>query len=123
MLTISHGKKETDIASVKSEFWKNKQGECMKRMHRVLSSFSRGSKNARLNQLMFRNLKTVETNANGTSGYVIKSGKNSGEILGHLKKEAKKFQLKKMRYGKDNLSFQKIDFKLLKKIKDQNGFY
>ena len=48
----------------------------MKRMHRVLSSFSRGSKNARLNQLMFRNLKTVETNANGTSGYVIKSGKN-----------------------------------------------
>ena len=39
----------------------------MKRMHRVLSSFSRGSKNARLDQLMFRNLKTVETNANGTS--------------------------------------------------------
>ena len=63
----------------------------MKRMHRVLSSFSRGSKNARLNQVMFRNLKTVETNANGTSGYVIKSGKNSGETLGHLKKEAKKF--------------------------------
>ena len=91
MFTISHGKKETDIASVKSEFWKNKQGECMKRMHRVLSSFSRGSKNARLNQLMFRNLKTVETNANGTSGYVIKSGKNSGETLGHLKTEAKKF--------------------------------
>ena len=59
--TISHGEKEADIASVKSEFWKNKQGECMKRMHRVLSSFSRGSKNARLNQLMFRNLKTVET--------------------------------------------------------------
>ena len=40
---------------------------------------------------MFRNLKTVETNANGTNGYVIKSGKNSGETLGHLKKEAKKF--------------------------------
>ena len=88
--TISHGEKEADIASVKSEFWKNKQGECMKRMHRVLSSFRRGSKNARLNQLMFRNLKTVETNANGTSGYVIKSGKNSGETLGHLKKESKK---------------------------------
>ena len=71
----------------------------MKRMHRVLSSFSRGSKNARLNQLMFRNLKTVETNANGTSGYVIKSGKNSGETLGHLKKETKKLYLKKWDMG------------------------
>ena len=62
----------------------------MKRMHRVLSSFSRGSKSARLNQLMFRNQKTVETNANGTSGYVIKSGKNSGETLGHIQKQPKK---------------------------------
>jgi hypothetical protein len=46
----------------------------MKRMHRVLNSFSRGSKIARLNQLMFRNLK---------------SGKNSGKVVGHLKKEPK----------------------------------
>ena len=61
----------------------------MKRMHRVLSSFSRGSKNARLNQLLFRNFKTVDTNGNGTSGYVIKSGKNSGKVVGHLKKEPK----------------------------------
>ena len=76
---------------LKASFGKTNKGACMKRMHRILSSFSRGSKNARLNQLMFRNLKTVETNANGTSGYVIKSGKNSGETLGHLKKEAKKF--------------------------------
>ena len=87
--TISHGDKETDIASVKSEFWKNYQGVCMKRMHRVLNSFSRGSKIARLNQLMFRNLKSVEANGNGTSGYVIKSGKNSGKVVGHLKKEPK----------------------------------
>ena len=76
---------------LKASFGKTNKGVRMKRMHRILSSFSRGSKNARLNQLMFRNLKTVETNANGTSGYVIKSGKNSGETLGHLKKEAKKF--------------------------------
>ena len=62
----------------------------MKRMHRVLNSFSRGSKIARLNQLMFRNLKSVSTNANGTSGYVIKFGKNSGKIVGHIKKEPKK---------------------------------
>ena len=61
----------------------------MKRMHRVLNLFSRGSKIARLNQFMFQNLKSVEANANGTSGYVIKSGKNSGKVVGHLKKEPK----------------------------------
>ena len=38
------------------------------------------------NQLIFRGQKTVKTNANGTSGYLVKSGKNSGKILGHLKK-------------------------------------
>ena len=59
----------------------------MKRMQRVLSWFSRGSKNARQNQLIFRGQKTVKTNANGTSGYLVKSGKNSGKILGHLKKK------------------------------------
>ena len=47
----------------------------MKRMQRVLSWFSRGSKNARQNQLIFRGQKTVKTNANGTSGYLVKSGK------------------------------------------------
>ena len=61
----------------------------MKRMHRVLNSFIRGSKISRLNQLMFLNLKSVEANGNGTSGYVIKSGKNSGKVVGHLKKEPK----------------------------------
>ena len=62
----------------------------MKRMHRVLSLFSRDSKISRLNRLMFQNIKSVDTNANGTSGYVIKNGKNSGKILGHIKKETKK---------------------------------
>ena len=45
----------------------------MKRMQRVLSWFSRGSKNARQNQLIFRGQKVK--NANGTSGYLVKSGK------------------------------------------------
>ena len=89
IFTISHGEKETDIASVKSEFWKNKQGECMKRMHRILSLFSRGSKNARLNQLMFRNANTIIVNDNGTSGYLVKTGKNSGKILGHIRSRSK----------------------------------
>ncbi len=61
----------------------------MKRMHRVLDGFSRGSKISKLNQIMFRNKKAVSTNANGTSGYLIKKGKNSGKILGHIKKVAK----------------------------------
>ena len=61
----------------------------MKRMHRVLSLFSRGSKNARLNQLMFRNTKTINANDNGTSGYVVKTGKNTGRVLGHIRNKSK----------------------------------
>ena len=61
----------------------------MKRMHRVLSLFSRGSKNARLNQLMFRNTKTIYVNDNGTSGYVVKTGKNTGKVLGHIRSRSK----------------------------------
>jgi hypothetical protein len=61
----------------------------MKRMHRILSLFSRGSKNARLNQLMFRNAKTVSANENGTSGYLVKAGKNSGKVLGHIRSRSK----------------------------------
>ena len=61
----------------------------MKRMHRILSLFSRGSKNARLNQLMFRNAKTVSANDNGTSGYLVKAGKNSGKVLGHIRGRSK----------------------------------
>ena len=61
----------------------------MKRMHRVLSLFSRGSKNAKLNQLMFRNTKTVYANDNGTSGYVVKTGKNTGKVLGHIRSRSK----------------------------------
>ena len=61
----------------------------MKRMHRVLSLFSRGSKNARLNQLMFRNTRTINANDNGTSGYVVKTGKNTGRVLGHIRSRSK----------------------------------
>ena len=37
-------------------------------------------------------MKSVDTNAGGTSGYTIKAGKNSGKVLGHIKKEIKKIQ-------------------------------
>ncbi len=61
----------------------------MKRMHRILSLFNRSSKNARLNQLMFRNAKTISANDNGTSGYLVKTGKNSGKVLAHLRSRSK----------------------------------
>jgi len=60
------------------------------RLHRVLSRFSRGSKIAKLKQLMFRNIKTVNVNENGTSGYLLNNGNNSGKVLGHIKLESKK---------------------------------
>jgi len=39
---------------------------------------------------MERSRKAVAANANGTSGYTIKSGKNAGKVLKHLKKETNK---------------------------------
>jgi len=32
-----------------------------------------------------KNQKAPEANANGTTGYLVKNGKNSGKILKHLK--------------------------------------
>ena len=32
-----------------------------------------------------QNQKAPDANANGTAGYLVKSGKNSGKILKHLK--------------------------------------
>jgi hypothetical protein len=60
------------------------------RLHKVISKFNRGSKISKLNQLMFRSGKTVKVNDNGTSGLLLKDGKNSGKILGHIKLESKK---------------------------------
>ena len=38
---------------------------------------------------MFRNAKAVNANDNGTSGYLVKTGKNSGKVLGHIKGRSK----------------------------------
>ena len=62
----------------------------IKRHSHLLNEFSRQQSQAKLVQQLQKSRKSVATNANGTSGYVIKSGKNSGETLGHLKKESKK---------------------------------
>ena len=39
----------------------------------------------KLSMQLSKSQKAPETNANGTSGYLVKSGKNSGKILKHLK--------------------------------------
>ena len=44
----------------------------------------------KLNQQLQRSVKAVEANANGTSGYKIKEGKNAGKILKHIRKDSNK---------------------------------
>ena len=61
----------------------------IKRHLHLLNEFSRNKSEAKLEQQLFKSRKTVETNANGTSGYTIKEGKNAGKILRHLKRNPK----------------------------------
>ena len=39
----------------------------------------------KLSMQLSKNQKAPEANANGTAGYLVKNGKNSGKILKHLK--------------------------------------
>tara|TARA_B100001057_G_scaffold444485_1_gene481415 strand:- start:836 stop:1009 length:174 start_codon:yes stop_codon:yes gene_type:complete len=55
----------------------------------MLKEFSRNKSQAELINTMEKSRKAVEINANGTSGYKIKAGSNSGKILNHLRKTAK----------------------------------
>ena len=57
----------------------------MQRMHAILSRFSR-SQAKRRRERMINNVlvKSVNTNANGTSGYTVKNGPNKGKVLGHI---------------------------------------
>ena len=43
----------------------------------------------KLSMQLSKNQKAPEANGNGTAGYMVKSGKNSGKILKHLKTRAK----------------------------------
>tara|TARA_B110000967_G_C18413066_1_gene330188 strand:+ start:329 stop:502 length:174 start_codon:yes stop_codon:yes gene_type:complete len=56
----------------------------------MLNEFSRKKSEAKLNQQLQRSVKAVEANANGTSGYKIKEGKNAGKILKHIRKDSNK---------------------------------
>ena len=56
----------------------------------MLNEFSRKKSEAKLIQQLQRSVKAVDANANGTSGYTIKEGKNAGKVLKHLKTDPNK---------------------------------
>ncbi len=57
-----------------------------KRMHDVLSRFSRSKAKERREKNMHHNLiRDVSVNGNGTSGYTLKKGPNKGKVLKHLR--------------------------------------
>jgi|TARA_B100001093_G_scaffold363151_1_gene347926 hypothetical protein len=62
----------------------------MKRHTHLLNEFSRKKSEAKLIQQLQKSRQEVEANANGTSGYTIKEGKNAGKVLKHLKKDSSK---------------------------------
>ena len=62
----------------------------IKRHTHLLNEFSRKKTEAKLVQQLQKSRKTIEINANGTSGYTIKKGKNAGKVLKHLKTDPKK---------------------------------
>ena len=62
----------------------------MDRFSRLLGEFSRKKSEAKLYQQLNKFAKAPEANANGTSGYLIKEGKNAGKVLKHLKTDKNK---------------------------------
>ena len=63
-----------------------KKGDVMIKRHtHLLNEFSRKKSEAKLTQQLNKSVEAPEANANGTSGYLIKEGKNAGKVLKHLK--------------------------------------
>tara|TARA_E500000075_G_scaffold91443_1_gene82882 strand:- start:19 stop:225 length:207 start_codon:yes stop_codon:yes gene_type:complete len=61
------------------------KGDVMNRFSRLLGEFSRKKSEAKLAQQLNKTTEAPAANANGTSGYLIKEGKNAGKVLKHLK--------------------------------------
>ena len=62
----------------------------MNRFSSLLSEFSRKKSEASLQSKLNQSVKAPAANANGTSGYLIKEGKNAGKVLKHLKTDENK---------------------------------
>ena len=68
-----------------------KKGDVMIKRHtHLLNEFSRKKSEAKLAQQLNKKVEAPEANANGTSGYLIKEGKNAGKVLKHLKTDRTK---------------------------------
>ena len=68
-----------------------KKGDVMIKRHtHLLNEFSRKKSEAKLAQQLNKSVEAPEANANGTSGYLIKEGKNAGKVLKHLKTDPNK---------------------------------
>ena len=66
------------------------KGDVMNRFSRLLGEFSRKKSEAKLAQQLNKTTEAPAANANGTSGYLIKEGKNAGKVLKHLKTDKNK---------------------------------
>ena len=62
----------------------------IKRHAHLLNDFSRKQSEAKLVQQLRKSRKSVAINANGTTGYTIKEGKNAGKVLNHIRKNPNK---------------------------------
>ena len=60
------------------------------RHEHLLNEYSAEKKKAKLIQQLQKSVKAVDANANGTSGYTIKEGKNAGKVLNHISKDSSK---------------------------------
>ena len=92
-VSICHGKKDSAFDmpdSIKELQSRLKKGDVMDRFSRLLGEFSRNSQKAKLTQQLNKKVEAPEANANGTSGYLIKEGKNAGKVLKHLKTDRTK---------------------------------
>ena len=69
---------------------KNKGDVMIKRHTHLLNEFSRKKSEAKLAQQLNKTTEAPAANANGTSGYLIKEGKNAGKVLKHLKTDKNK---------------------------------
>ena len=56
----------------------------MDRHSHMLTAYSKQAEKKRIEKILQKSKSEVNVNANGTSGYTVKSGENAGKILKHL---------------------------------------
>ena len=61
------------------------KGVAMNRFSKLYGNSAVKKAEQKLSMQLSKNQKAPEANANGTAGYLVKNGKNSGKILKHLK--------------------------------------